>query len=69
MRCSIHSGLLEQGACSGALAGAGDSDVDELGDGDDRHSGIENDAEIKSFKSRSKMEICSRKSKLTRRPY
>ena len=47
MRCSIHAELLEQGACSGALAGAGDSDVDELGDGDDRHSGIENDAKIK----------------------
>jgi hypothetical protein len=50
VRCLIHSGLLEQGGCSGALAGAGDSDVDELGDGDDRHSGIENDAEIKILK-------------------
>ena len=32
--------------CSGALAGARDSDVDELGDGDDRHSGIKDDARI-----------------------
>ena len=47
MRCSIHAGLFKQGSCSGALAGARDSDIDELGDGDDRHSGIENDAKIK----------------------
>ena len=42
------SGLLDEGGCSGALAGAGDSDVDELGDGDDGHSGIEDDAETES---------------------
>ena len=34
-----------QNACSGALAGAGDSDVDELGHGDDRNSSVEDDAE------------------------
>ena len=47
VRCSIHAGLLKQGSCSVALAGARDSDIDELGDGDDRHSGIENDAKTK----------------------
>ena len=31
---------------SGALAGAGDSDVDELGDGDDRHSSVQDDAKV-----------------------
>jgi hypothetical protein len=37
---------------SGALAGAGDSDVNELGDGDDRHSGVKDDA-------KSRIKICS----------
>ena len=44
--CHVLSFLADESR-SGALAGAGDSDVDELGDGDDRHSGIENDAKIK----------------------